>query len=544
MKSKNIIAYILIIVVFTVTTSICYLDVPVMALDLGGISYDALKAITEIIGADESVTPEIVREAIYDCLYRDVGFIPKQISIAQAEWLRKALANKLNELYGHEACDKDNLTEGHYNKIAEYLVNNITINENDNSVTYNDNSREFLLSIVNEFLEENRYYYVYSNDIQYMEITSEGKRTLQQLVTSYQDNYDCFIGYESSNFHFWAVPKDAVSYIYTGTAYSGLTVVAKAYNSQTYHWNATKIEGLIKYTVSGSGTATQVDVPSYSNSNSDHSVGTNNFMVEKKAYRDDEYKASSTRAGIANTWRNGTFVTMDRYEEKLVFGSYLMMQEYNRGNLPYYVNKTVYNNFTNSTGDYTVTYDNSNKATYNDVTNYIDNRHTETNNYPESPDIDDWIIRYNPSNPVINDPTEPNNPGSGSGGGASATANATNGDVNVTVNNNHYFNFGGSVSDNSVSDNDLGFGGSVWDFSWISSIGQTLGNLISNLGSAISNLIRGIAEVLEGLVETIPTVFGDFIGMLLGWLPPELRALVTLGFVAMIMFGLVKVIRG
>lgn len=68
--------------------------------------------------------------------------------------------------------------------------------------------------------------------------------------------------------------------------------------------------------------------------------------------------------------------------------------------------------------------------------------------------------------------------------------------------------------------------------------------MISNLGSAISNLIRGIAEVLEGLGETIPTVFGDFIGMLLGWLPPELRALVTLGFVAMIMFGLVKVIRG
>lgn len=168
---------------------------------------------------------------------------------------------------------------------------------------------------------------------------------------------------------------------------------------------------------------------------------------------------------------------------------------------PYYVNEDTWNDFSSTTGDYVVTDENINTVNYGDVVNYINSFNTE-NGYPPSP---------NEINIKIEQENEENkNPSGG----------------------------GGSGGNGSGSDDSLG----VFDF--LSRIGQALGNLIKNLGNVLAELVEAIAEIVSSLVESIPTVFGTFIELLLGWLPVELRALITLAIVSMVLVGLIKLFRG
>lgn len=212
----------------------------------------------------------------------------------------------------------------------------------------------------------------------------------------------------------------------------------------------------------------------------------------------------------------------------------------------YYVNEPVYNNWSNSTGDYTVTTSNYNPVSYGDITNYIDSFNTENGSYPNLPDINNFIENFIPEGTNPTPTPNPNNPSGGGGGSANATAN--NEGINVNVYNNHTINFGGggSVSGNgTVSGNDIQDGGGVGNiFSFLSQIGDVLGSLIKNVGHVLAELVSGISETISALLEGIPTVFGDFMGALLGWLPEELRALITLGISAMIIVGVIKLFRG
>ena len=77
------------------------------------------------------------------------------------------------------------------------------------------------------------------------------------------------------------------------------------------------------------------------------------------------------------------------------------LEEYGLGRKPYYINNTVYNNWKNSSGDYTFSNDNSNHVTYGDITNYIDDHHSETGYYPTIPEINVYIEnQQNPTNPT------------------------------------------------------------------------------------------------------------------------------------------------
>ena len=87
-------------------------------------------------------------------------------------------------------------------------------------------------------------------------------------------------------------------------------------------------------------------------------------------------------------------------------------------------------------------------------------------------------------------------------------------------------------------------GGSGINFGFLGTLGSTLKSLIENIGTAIVDVITGISTVIAEVVTNIPTVFGDFVGAVLGWLPPELQALISLSVVAMVTFGIIKLIRG
>lgn len=172
---------------------------------------------------------------------------------------------------------------------------------------------------------------------------------------------------------------------------------------------------------------------------------------------------------------------------------------------PYYYNREVWQDFSTSSGDYTFTPTNINTVTYGDISDYVDNSYTDNSYYPDMSQINNWIENTN-------------------------TDNITN-------------NGGGSGGENGGDDSGSGTSGDgIFDF--LSDLGGVLGNLIKNLGQAITNIIKGVADLVESIVTDLPTVFFDFIGAIFGWLPDEWVMLLSLSLACMLIWGIVKVIRG
>ena len=174
---------------------------------------------------------------------------------------------------------------------------------------------------------------------------------------------------------------------------------------------------------------------------------------------------------------------------------------------PYYYNNDVWNDFSSTTGDYVVTDENINTVTYGDTVNYINSFNTENGYPPSSSDININIENINDEN---------KNPSGGGGSG---------GDDN------------GGGSGGSGPGND-----GIFDF--LSDLGSVLGNLIKNLGQAITNIISGVADLVSSIITDLPTVFFDFLGAIFGWLPEEWVTLLSLSLACMLIWGIVKVIRG
>ena len=173
---------------------------------------------------------------------------------------------------------------------------------------------------------------------------------------------------------------------------------------------------------------------------------------------------------------------------------------------PYYYNNDVWQDFSTSSGDYTLSPSNINTVSYGDTITYIDNYNDDNGNPPTLQDININIENTN------------NNNVNGGSGGGSGDGSGGNG--------------GGSGSGNDGI------------FNFLSDLGSVLGNLISNLGQAITNIIKGISDLVTSIVTDLPTVFFDFVGSIFGWLPEEWVTLLSLSLAAMLIWGIVKVIRG
>lgn len=188
--------------------------------------------------------------------------------------------------------------------------------------------------------------------------------------------------------------------------------------------------------------------------------------------------------------------------------SYLI--DYGVGKQAYYYNNSVWQDFSNTTGDYTFSPSNINTITYGDTVSYINDYHDTNNNYPDNSNINNWINTTNNNNTSGGGSgSGGDDSGGGSGGGGSGSGTGTDG---------------------------------IFDF--LSDLGSVLGNLIKNLGQAITNIIKGISDLVSSIVTDLPTVFFDFIGSIFGWLPDEWVTLLSLSLAAMLIWGIVKVIRG
>lgn len=86
--------------------------------------------------------------------------------------------------------------------------------------------------------------------------------------------------------------------------------------------------------------------------------------------------------------------------------------------------------------------------------------------------------------------------------------------------------------------------GSDIDWSWLGKIGEVIGGLISALGNVIAGIIDGITDLITSLTENLPNVFSSIIEWLLPFLPEEVTSLISLLFMAIILVGVVRLIRG
>ena len=528
-----------------------YFVIQAYAIDFDS-AYSLVGDIVELIGADRDITPELIRKAFYTAITQDMGFITKDVVITESEWLRKAWAKKLNELYGGDRTE-DSLTQDDYNKVAEYLVQNVTLNDNDKSVTYNDNSKSFLNLCVQEFLDSNKYYIGYSLDLQYYSIPD----SCYEFVNEYQSSYDvwCYTKYIGTSagyrYYFYAYPKqDYGEVLLTVNSDDTLSYKLVNYNTfgnfspNTYNQSiAPAWAGYVQEKTSGgidANTIYDITTSSWVNNNNSFKLMQRNYT-----YRVDDYPLPTQSSnGFALGWVNVTYKTVKAYT---IMGTQALFESSQRGEAPYYYNNNVYSNWSNSTGDYTVTYDNSNRITFDDITAHIGDIYGQTGVYPTIPDIEHWIE----TQPVPTPLPTPTPTGSPSQGGGVVNNNNPIINNNPTINNNPNINITlfPSLSDNdvngTVSGNGTGGGSGIGNiFGFLSELGKVLGDLIKNLGQALVDVIKGIADLFNSVITELPTVFFDFLGAIFSWLPPEWVTIMSLSFAAMLIIGIIKIFRG
>ena len=180
---------------------------------------------------------------------------------------------------------------------------------------------------------------------------------------------------------------------------------------------------------------------------------------------------------------------------------------------PYYYNNSVWNDFRTSSGGFTYNPKTVNTISYGDALNYINSFNTDNGYPPSVPDININIEN------IDNENKQPSGGGSGSGGDDSGDDDPTN------------------------------------IFGWLKQLGKVLGDLIKGLGefltefvtglvAALTNLLSGIGDLISNITETLPSAFMDWFSSLFQWMPEEWKALLSASLVFMVLYGIIKVIRG
>ena len=427
------------------------------------------------------------------------------------------------------------------NYISNYLIDNTTINDNSRNYTLNQNAKNLINSINQRYIDKVGLIYCHSFDIN----DAPGKFANRDLylntinLIKANPHKLAFINTKTSSYWVSFVTDNDLMLIYSQDyTYNGVHYPKVSFYSAS-NWNQVNLYN--KY-------------PTFKYDN------TNNVYVQATDYQAPTNKLVALTGGLPilgfnSTFSNyGYFVSVSGDQIIPVYASTSVAQSESVGHKSYYVNNTVNNNFKNSTGDYTVNNDNSNHATYRNVTNYVDNSITNTGKEPSPNEIEIYIENVLPNNPTPTPTSIPDNPSGGlgssvsgnSGGTASASATANNSGVNVTVNNNHNINFnvpglsGNGTGSGSVSGNG---NGSSNIFDWISDIGSVIGDFIKNVGELIADVVKGITETITTILADIPNIISVLVEFVYGGLPDELKAIVTLGITTVIFVGVIKMMR-
>lgn len=397
--------------------------------------------------------------------------------------------------------------------ISDYLTTNISVDDNSNTYTFNDNSRSFFVNLSDYYIDNTKpsIYYAYDLQASQRYLNSNLLSDMAQIMS---DNPNCYFGLRAdNNYHYLYVYKPNGNKLYGvyKNVYGGYTNAFTFYQVKTVNgivsaqeFTASSSDDLIVYRSNNTWNLEEIDVQyPYFDYNTDYyfwdiqpgqSCGMDNFR---------QFPISFTN--------NNSYIQ--------TFGSLSALNDYldtyGVGKNPYYYNNEVWSNFSNSTGDYTVTSSNVNTVTYGDVVSYVNDYHDTNNNYPDNSTVNTWIETTNNNN----------NSGGGSGddsGGGS----------------------GGSGSDDS---------GSIFD--WLKTLGKAIGDLISGVGNflseivaglvdAITNLLDAITTLITGVLESLTNIFSGLIEFIFAGLPDDIRNVLSLALTVAILISVLKLIRG
>ena len=484
MIKKRILSYYLIIhmLILSISMSFC---VPVKASTLSQKFVENVQAAKDARDAvlDYFDSTSHMNSADLDKLFKACGTLAGFITGYTVLSLENMYDIYASKIWGGETVSgtQQEVTDS----IGDKFVNGVTIT--DDSVSLDATAKQILQAYCEWVMSQSGYTYLYSCNIA-LSATSFSNGDLYRAIISelnaHQNNYLCLLQRSGSDFVLYFIPnKGSLGFIQTAIT-NQLTIDSACYSMT--NWNQLKyndIEGVIikKYNSSTHYFESQ--------SSDNNNTITQILTADKTKVFDSSFINAS---GYRVTFTNNMNYTVKVYK------TLNDLKNDTLGRSPYYLSDK-WQNFINS-GNTSITYnnDNSNNYTYGDVISYVDSFNTQNGDYPSPQQIEI----------IINQNTPDDGGGSGGGGGG-----------------------GGS-----------GGGSSIWDF--LSQIGDALGNLISNLGSVLAELIQGISEIISSLFEAIPTVFNDFLAGLLGWLPVELRALITLSISAMVIVGLIKMFKG
>lgn len=185
---------------------------------------------------------------------------------------------------------------------------------------------------------------------------------------------------------------------------------------------------------------------------------------------------------------------------------------------PYYYNDSVYQDFSNSSGDYIFSPSNVNTISYGDTTTYIDSFNREEGAPPTIPQINNYIMQQNEQNV---------NNGGGSGGGSGDGSGGSGDGI-------------GSIGDVFGWLKHLG----SFIASLIKGIGEFLTEIIGGLVDAITDILSGISSLISNVTELLPTAFMDFLSACFSWMPSEWIGLISASLLFMLLWGIIKTIRG
>lgn len=420
------------------------------------------------------------------------GFISNK-TLVNAEkiigWFRGYASGGHGFTLPENATDQDVVEEA-----LDYLMTNITVN--DDSFTWNDNSRNMFVYINNQVKEEEPWHYMYSYDIsQTTNNWTNGVvyNRVRDIIRDHQENNYVFYACDNANindanFIFWFIPKeDRYQFVYNeGVAPPQLNMAD--YYTWEWIWSYNGISIVSANIYEFDGTTL---VPK--------EVNTQPTIHMCLLQEEPEDSTIATNGLYGNIYRY-LVSTSGHKDQVVVWDSLNAMKNGSVGRKGYYISDSYNNNISGSYNTFDSS--NSNNVSYGDVTNYINNYYNQNGEYPTQPVINIYINNNIPT-------------GDGGGGSAGGSGGGS----------------GGSGSDSSI-----------WDF--LSRLGEVLSGLISNLGNMLTSLIESIVTIINDVVGKIPTVFNGLLEIVYGGLPEEIRALIVLGITTMVIYGIIKVIRG
>lgn len=405
--------------------------------------------------------------------------------------------NELDQYITGKLSDEGNNNPSEQEKV-EYFKDQYEVNEDD--VTVKDGLKTKIINITNNYVSSDGYYIGYTFDISTNENLFGVKfSSLCDIVDQYQDNFNVLYTGNS----LYLIPKNNYKVMYDSnypynyfitynSFVNGQLVTLKWYESyKQFNFNFSADKEIYEEVIPPNGNS---GIGSFIGSSLDSNVGYNSF------YSGYQY-----------------ILTFERRESYKIYRS--MASVPSDGRAPYYYNNDVWQDFSTSQGDYTFSPSNINTVTYGDIINYQDQYYDDHGFYPDQSQVNNYID--NTHNENIN------NPGGGSGDGDGDGEGGGSGD-------------GDGIGD--IFGWLKGLGSAI--ASLIKGLGEFLTEIISGLTEAITELLSGISNLIISVTETIPTAFMDFLHACFDWMPDEWVGLFGACVLVMVLYGIIKLIRG